>query len=64
VVSLDPERWSDLAWSAATHGVVAQAIGTVGGDTLRIAAQDGGASGMQIDVEVRALNDARESLEV
>jgi phosphoribosylformylglycinamidine synthase len=64
VVSLDPDRWSDLAWSAATHGVVAQAIGTVGGDTLRIAPRDAGASEMQIHVEVRALNDARESLEV
>jgi phosphoribosylformylglycinamidine synthase len=64
VVSLDPERWSDLAWLAATHRVAATAIGIVGGDALRIAPGEGGWGSMRVDVPVRALHEARESLEV
>jgi phosphoribosylformylglycinamidine synthase subunit PurL len=64
VVSLDPDRWSDLAWLAATHRVVATAIGSVGGDALRIEPREGGSAGMHVDIAVRALSEARDSLEV
>lgn len=64
VVSVDPSRWSDLAWLAASHRVVVNAIGSVGGDALRITPREAGAVGMGVDVPVRALSEARESLEV
>jgi phosphoribosylformylglycinamidine synthase len=64
VVSLDPDRWSDLAWLAATHAVTATAIGFVGGETLRIAPRHEPTAGLRVEVPVHVLNDARESLEV
>jgi phosphoribosylformylglycinamidine synthase len=45
VVSVDPERWRDLAAVAAEHGVPCRRLGVVGGDRLLVRLAGDGATG-------------------
>jgi phosphoribosylformylglycinamidine synthase subunit PurL len=63
VVSVEPERWRDLAAVCAEHGVPCLRLGTVGGGRLRVRLSGDGATGAAEERGVTVADDIDRSVE-